>query len=67
LPVILSQHEVSQLSDAASKLLHPILMTLYSAGMRRAELCQLKVTDIDKERMVIHIHQGQGDRDVDLS
>jgi integrase len=37
--------------------------------MRRAELCQLKVTDIDKERMVIHIHQGkgQGDRDVDLS
>jgi hypothetical protein len=25
------------------------------------------VTDIDKERMVIHIHQGQDDREVDLS
>jgi len=37
--------------------------------MRREELCRLKVSDIDKERMVIHIHQGKGqrDRDVDLS
>jgi integrase len=41
----------------------------YATGMRRAELCQLKVSDIDKERMVIHIRQGKGqrDRDVDLS
>ena len=46
-----------------------ILMTLYSTGMRGAELCHLKVSDIDKERMVIHIRQGKGkrDRDVELS
>jgi len=70
LPIILSQQEVSRLIDAASNLMHrAILMTLYSTGMRRAELCHLQVTDIDKERMVIHIHQGKGqrDRDVDLS
>ena len=32
-------------------------------------MCHLKVSDIDKERMVIHIRQGKGkrDRDVDLS
>jgi integrase/recombinase XerD len=37
--------------------------------MRRAELCQLKVEDIDSHRMVIHIRQGKGgkDRDVPLS
>jgi site-specific recombinase XerD len=37
--------------------------------MRRAELCQLKVEDIDSSRMVIHIRQGKGgkDRDVPLS
>ena len=56
LPIVLSQQEVSRLIDAASNLMHrAILMTLYSTGMRRAELCQLKVTDVDKERMVIHI------------
>jgi integrase/recombinase XerD len=44
-------------------------MTLYSTGMRRAELCNLKTTDIDSERMMVHIHQGKGgrDRDVPLS
>jgi integrase/recombinase XerD len=70
LPTILSIEEVARLIDSAGNLMHrAILMTLYSTGVRRAELCQLKVSDIDKERMVIHIHAGKGqrDRDVDLS
>src|SRR5215471_14719270 len=70
LPTVLSQGEVAALIESASNLMHrAILMTLYATGMRRAELCQLKVSDIDKERMVIHIRQGKGqrDRDVDLS
>jgi hypothetical protein len=40
-------------------------MTLYATGVRRAELCRLKVADIDSERMVLHIHQGKGGRDRD--
>jgi integrase/recombinase XerD len=46
-----------------------MIMTLYATGVRRAELCRLKVSDIDSERMVIHIQQGKGgrDRDVPLS
>jgi integrase/recombinase XerD len=70
LPTVLSQAEVTTLIESASNLMHrAILMTLYATGMRRAELCHLKVSDIDKERMVIHIRQGKGqrDRDVDLS
>jgi site-specific recombinase XerD len=70
LPIILSQEEVRRMIDAATSLLHrTLLMTIYSTGMRRAELTRLKVSDIDSERMVIHIQQGKGgkDRDVPLS
>ena len=35
-------------------------MTLYSTGMRRAELMHLKVEDIDSQRMVIRIRHGKG-------
>ena len=67
LPTVLNQGEVTRLIESASNLMHrAILMTLYSTGMRRAELCQLKVSDIDKERMVIHIRQGKGQRDRDV-
>jgi integrase/recombinase XerD len=46
-----------------------MIMTLYATGVRRAGLCRLKVSDIDGERMVLHIQQGKGgrDRDVPLS
>ncbi len=43
-----------------------MLMTLYSSGMRRAELTRLKVTDIDSQRMMIHIHRGKCDKDRDV-
>lgn len=32
-----------------------MLMMLYATGLRRAELCHLKVSDTDSERMVIHV------------
>ncbi len=70
LPTVLSQEEVARLIDASGNLMHrAMVMTLYATGVRRAELCQLKVADIDSERMVLHIHEGKGgrDRDVPLS
>ena len=70
LPTVLSPNEVRQLIDAAGNLFHrAILMTLYSTGMRRAELMHLRIDDIDSQRMVIRIRQGKGakDRDVPLS
>ncbi len=67
LPTVLSREEVGRLIGAATNLYrHTILLTLYATGMRRNELCQLKVTDIDSERMIIHIRQGKGRRDRDV-
>jgi integrase/recombinase XerD len=43
-----------------------MLMTLYATGMRRAELCRLKVEDIDSQRMIVHIRQGKRNRDRDV-
>jgi site-specific recombinase XerD len=64
LPTVLSPEEVTRLIDAAPNLLYrTILMTLYSTGMRRGELVQLKASDIDKELMLIHIREGKGKRD----
>jgi len=70
LPAILSQEEVARLIDAAGTLFHrTVLMTLYAAGLRCAELTHLKVGDVDSKRMVIHVQAGKGrkDRDVMLS
>ena len=48
LPNILSREEIARLIEARQNLMHrAILMTLYSTGMRRSEICQLKVSDID--------------------
>jgi len=66
LPQILSQQEVARLIDAAETPFHRILlMTLYATGARRAEVARLKITDIDSERMVVHIRGGKGRKDRD--
>jgi len=70
LPVILSREEVAQLIRAAHTPGERILlMTLYATGVRCAELTHLKVSNIDSQRMVVHIQGGKGrkDRDIMLS
>ncbi|HVZ83031.1 MAG TPA: tyrosine-type recombinase/integrase [Terracidiphilus sp.] len=63
IPIILSAEEVARLIDAAPNLRYrTILMTLYSTGMRRAELCLMRPEDIDKERKMLRIPHGKGDR-----
>ena len=40
-----------------------MLETLYSTGMRRLELSNLKVSDLDRERGTVMIRQGKGKKD----
>ena len=39
------------------------LLTIYSCGLRLTEGATLKVSDIDRQRMVIHVEQGKGGKD----
>ena len=67
LPVVLSPDEITSMIEAAPNLMHrTILMLLYATGIRRAEAALLKVSDVDSERMVIHIQLGKGSRDRDV-
>jgi site-specific recombinase XerD len=64
IPSILSQQEVTRLIDAADSSFHrTLLMTLYATGVRRAELTHLKISDVDSQRMVIHVQGGKGRKD----
>ena len=64
LPVILSRDEVKALLLAPRHLKHRVILaTLSATGVRVSELCQLQGTDIDSQRMVIHVRQGKGKRD----
>jgi len=66
-PVVLSPAEIIRLIEAAGSLMHrTILILLYATGIRRAELSRLKVSDLDSQRLVIHIQQGKGRRDRDI-
>ena len=38
-------------------------MTAYSAGLRVSELVNLKITDIDAQRMTLRVKQGKGGKD----
>lgn len=67
LPVVLSPEEVQRLIAGAKNLYHrTLLLTLYGAGLRRAELCDLKVRDIDSQRMMLRVERGKGGRDREI-
>ena len=64
LPVVLSIDEMQRLFAAIVSFKHRmILMTAYSAGLRITETVNLKLTDIDSERMVIRVEQGKRKKD----
>jgi site-specific recombinase XerD len=64
LPVVLSVEDVTRLLNAAPNLKSMAALSVaYGAGLRASEVCHLKITDIDSERMIIRVEQGKGDRD----
>jgi len=64
LPKVLSKNEVKKILNSCCNLKHHcILILIYSAGLRRSELINLKVSDINSERMVINIIGAKGKKD----
>ena len=64
LPEVLSTEEVTAILNATENLKHKaILITIYSAGLRIGEAINLKIKDIDSQRMQIRVEQGKGKKD----
>jgi len=64
LPVVLSPEEVLQFLGCLGNTKHrAILTTCYAAGLRISEAVHLRPTDIDRQRMVIRVEQGKGQKD----
>ena len=64
LPVVLSKEEVLSIISSTKNLKHKcIISLLYSAGLRRSELLNLKLTDIESNRMLIRVRDAKGNKD----
>lgn len=64
LPVILNRLELKELFTVPKLLKQRIVLTLiYSAGLRGQEVINLKISDVDFERMTIHIRQSKYKKD----
>ena len=64
LPAVLSQREIILLIRSTPNLKHrAIIALLYSAGLRIGECINLKLADIDIDRMQVRIRQGKGRKD----
>ncbi|NMH23786.1 tyrosine-type recombinase/integrase, partial [Flavobacterium sp. SE-s27] len=64
LPNVLSKEEVKKILDAHSNLKHKAMLSMiYSCGLRRSELLNLKFSDIDSKRNIVIIRQSKGKKD----
>jgi len=64
LPKVISKEEVLSIIKNTNNIKHKCIVSLlYSAGLRRSELLNLKLEDIDSKRMVINIKNTKGNKE----
>ncbi len=64
LPEVISKEKVLAMINCTYNIKHRwIIKLLYSAGLRRSELINLKITDIESDRMLIKISGAKGNKD----
>jgi len=64
LPTVLSLDEIEIILELTKNMKHKcILMTIYSGGLRRSELINLKLEHIDSRRMLIKVCGSKGKKD----
>jgi integrase/recombinase XerD len=63
-PNVFSENEITRILHHISNLKQKmIVMTAYAAGLRASEVVNLRLKDIDSERMVINIKSAKGKKD----
>jgi integrase/recombinase XerD len=64
LPVVLSMEEVDRFFAAIKSVKYRAIFGLaYGCGLRVLEICRLKKTDIDSQRMLVRIRMSKGKKD----
>ncbi|MDO7610462.1 MAG: site-specific integrase, partial [Crocinitomicaceae bacterium] len=64
LPVVLSEKEIQLILSNLGNLKHKALLSLiYSCGLRVGEALNLKINDLDSDRMLISVRNGKGEKD----
>lgn len=64
LPQVVSKEEILSIIKNTNNIKHKcIVKLLYSSGLRRSELLNLKITDIDSKRMLVMVRGGKGKKD----
>jgi site-specific recombinase XerD len=70
LPKVFSKDEVSQILNSARNMKHKTLLwMIYSCGLRRSEVTNIRLSDLDRNRGILHVREGKGmvDRIVPVS
>lgn len=64
LPKVLLKSDILNILNQVKNIKHRCMLELgYSSGLRIGELLNLKITDIDSERMLLRINEGKGKKD----
>lgn len=64
LPKVLGENEIGRMFNAVHNLKHKaILFSAYSAGLRVSEVINLKIKDVDSERMQLLVEKSKGKKD----
>ncbi len=63
LPIVLTAEEVSHLINVATPKYQAAFSVAYGSGLRISEVVSLKISDIDSQKMMIHVQQGKGRKD----
>jgi integrase/recombinase XerD len=70
LPKVFSKEEVKRILNSTRNTKHKLLLWIvYSCGLRRSEVINILLTDLDRDRSLLHIREGKGrvDRIVPVS
>jgi site-specific recombinase XerD len=64
LPKVFSKEEVMKIFSSTRNVKHKLMLWLiYSCGLRRSEVINIKLTDLDRDRSVLHIREAKGNVD----
>jgi integrase/recombinase XerD len=70
LPKVFSKEEVKRILSSTRNIKHKLLLwIIYSCGLRRSEVTNIRLNDLDRDRSILHIREGKGrvDRIVPIS